>query len=55
MIKTEARKTWSDRVNFTLRNRVSWTFKLLKPMSFQEAALDPIRYHKNFHLLIKSQ
>ena len=37
MIKTEARKTWSDRVNFTLRNRFSWTFKVLKPMSFQGA------------------
>ena len=35
MIKTEARKTWSDHVNFTLRNRFSWTFKVLKPMSFR--------------------
>ena len=36
MIKTEARKTWSDCVNFTLQNRFSWTFKVLKPiMSFQ--------------------
>ena len=26
MIKTEARKTWSDRVNFTLRNKFSWIF-----------------------------
>ena len=60
MIKTEARKTWSDRVNFTLQNRFSWTFKVLKPMSFQwaeppgpllgELPLEP----KNFHLLIKS-
>ena len=24
MIKTEARKTWSDHANFTLRNRFSW-------------------------------
>ena len=64
MIKTEARKTWSDRVNFTLQNRFSWTFKVLKPMSFQgaespgpllgELPLDPTRYPMNFHLLIKS-
>ena len=26
MIKTEAKQTWSERVNFTLRNRFSWTF-----------------------------
>ena len=30
MIKTEARKTWSDRVNFTLQNKFSWTFKSVK-------------------------
>ena len=28
MIKTEARKTWSE-------TGFSWTFKVLKPMSFQ--------------------
>ena len=33
MIKTEARKTWSDRVNFTSRNKFSWTFKVLKPLT----------------------
>ena len=39
MIKTE---TWSDHVNFTLRNRFSWTFKVLKPMSFRGLGpLDP--------------
>ena len=35
MVKTEARKNWSDCVNFTLRNRFPWTFKVLKPMSFR--------------------
>ena len=30
MIKTEARKTWSDHVHFTLQNRFPWTFKVLK-------------------------
>ena len=35
LIKTEARKTWSDGVNFTLQNRFSCTFKVLKPMSFR--------------------
>ena len=35
MIKTEAIKIWSDHVNFTLQNRFSWTFKVLKPMSFR--------------------
>ena len=30
MIKTEARKTWSDRENFTLQNKFSWTFKSAK-------------------------
>ena len=44
MIKTKAIKTWSDRVNFTLRNKFSWTFKVLKPMSFQGIRpLDPTR------------
>ena len=42
MIKTEARKAWSDCVNFILRNRLSWTFKVLKPMSFRGLRpLDP--------------
>ena len=60
MIKTETRKTWSDRVNFTLRNRFSRTFKVLKPMSWTPArgvAPGPhqARCPMNFHLLIKFQ
>ena len=38
MIKTEARQTWSDRVNFTLRNRFSWTFKVLNSWAFGGSA-----------------
>ena len=48
-------------MNFTLRNRFSWTFKVLKPMSFQgapppgpllgELPLDPTRCPKNLLLL----
>ena len=49
MIKTEATQTWSECVNFTLRNRFSLTFKVLKLMSFWGSAWEGVL---NFHFVI---